>query len=384
MVRFLACSGVALALGGIWALNGLDPARRPERIAEVLRREDNQNARSQVVTLLAQAVRSDSANAYRLSDYGEALAAAGRVEEARQTFRRATDLAQGLPQIWFHAAVFHFQLGETALGLSSVRRILDEVPDYDATFFDYFDSLDLGPGRVLPDIEQNPRAARSYTKHLIAVNKVDWAQEAWHALLDRHFLDADVTALYISCLLRNHRYEAARHDWAASQEPSDYPNSNLVFNGGFERDLTRCPLDWEIQQSEQFDTARDDTVAYHGRWSIKIHFHGDGNVSYSNLVQTVRVHPGVHHLSAQIRTDGITTNEGIRLEILDPENPSRLDVRTGDITGSHDWTPIDQSFTVPQSTNIVAIRAVRAPSTKFDNAIGGSAWLDSVSLREGS
>jgi tetratricopeptide (TPR) repeat protein len=384
MVRLLSISGIALALAGIWALRALDPARRPEGIASALSRQNNPAARTKAAAVFAQAVRADSASAYRWADFAEALAAAGRIEEARRAFQRATDLAEGVPQIWFHDAIFHFELGENDLGLRSVRRVLDEAAEYDAVFFDYFDRLELKPRRVLAEIEQNQRATRSYTEHLITVNNADGAQEAWRTLVAHRFIDDRLTASYISCLLRNHRYEAARSDWAASQQQPDFQDSNLVFNGDFERPFTGCPLDWAIQPSEHFETTRDDSVAYHGHWSLKIHFHGDGNVTYANIMQTVRVHPGRHHLSAWIRTENITTNEGIRLEILDPESPARLALKTSVITGSHDWMVIDAPFVVPQSSNLIAVRVIRSPSLMFDNAISGTAWLDSVSVREGS
>ena len=81
-----------------------------------------------------------------------------------------------------------------------------------------------------------------------------------------------------------------------------------------------------------------------------------------------------------VRTNGITTNECPRLEILDPELPSRLDLRTEPFCGSRDWTPITQHVTVPASTQLLAIRVVRMASDKFDNKIGGIFWLDSVKL----
>jgi tetratricopeptide (TPR) repeat protein len=384
MDRILAFSGLVLAVSAAWALHALDPSGRPDSIGVRLSKETNPAARVDAATVFAQAVRADSANAYLWEDLAEALAAAGKLNEARQASKRATDLAGGIPQIWFRDASLHFQYGEIALGLRSVKRIFEEVDDYDYVFFDYFDQLKLKPSDVLAEIEQNRRASRSYFEHLIAVNSVDGAQEAWPMLRARGFIDQHLSAMYIACLLRNHLYEAAQQEWAASQQPSNYPDRNLVYNGDFERDFTNCPLDWGIQPSENVEVSRDDSVAHDGRWSLKIDFQGNSNIAYENITQTVVVHPGVHHLRAWVRTEAITSDEGIRLEIFDPANPARFEMRTDTVAGSHDWTLIESSFTIPQFTRVIALRVIRTPSSMFSNAINGTTWLDSVSLKEGS
>lgn len=382
-VRIFSICGLVLAVASAWGLYGLDPARQPQHIASELAKENHPD-RAKLIDVSAEAVRRDSANAYAWGAFGQALVDSGRVDEARQAMKRATELGQNVPQIWFNDAVFHFKIAENAFGLRSVGRVLAQVSDYDDTFFDYFDRVQMDPGSVLAEFGENQRAAQSYAKHLIATGNIDAAQRAWHILQARRFTDDSLTVAYVSGLLEHHRYEAARDDWAASRERSDYPKKNLVFNGDFEQSFSGCPLDWEIKESKDFDTTRDDSMAHEGRWSLKIRFHGDANVDYANVMQTVRVHPGNHEFRAWIRTDAVTTDQGIRIQIFDPENPARLDVRTVPVTGTHDWMPLEASFTVSENTNLIAIRVIRSPSLKFDNAITGTAWLDSVSLREES
>ena len=107
------------------------------------------------------------------------------------------------------------------------------------------------------------------------------------------------------------------------------------------------------------------------------------NVSYSNVEQLVRVTPGPHTLKAWVRTEGITTSEGPRFQIVDAEAKGRLDAQTASWTGSRDWTLISHMFTVPAGTNLLAVKLVRQPSEEFDNRIKGSAWVDGVSLVRG-
>jgi hypothetical protein len=187
---------------------------------------------------------------------------------------------------------------------------------------------------------------------------------------------------YIDALLKAHRYEQAQRDWASSwgSDRGEYPDRNLLFNGDFEREPTGCDLDWRVTPSTEFETIRDKSSAKQGQWSLLIRFRGTGNVAYENVEQLVRVTPGPHTLRAWIRTDAISTREGVRFRIIDAEAEGRLDVRTEAWTGTHDWTPVNQSFTVPPGTNLVAVRLVRRVSEEFDNRIKGSLWVDDIRL----
>jgi hypothetical protein len=259
--------------------------------------------------------------------------------------------------------------------------MFQQTGDYDEVFFRYFDQTNLSPTAILSAIGKDRRASRSYTQHLVAVGNLDAAQQGWEALLRGGLLDDELTALYISDLLRNHRFEIARRDWLDANAAVSRANENLLFNGGFERDLTKCPLDWGIVSSEQFKTTRDNSVAHDGRWSLKIEFEGNGNVFYANLAQTVVLNPGRYHFGGWIKTSRLTTDQGLTIEILDSENPANVLVRTPMFTGTHDWISINQSFSVPKSSHAVLVRAVRSPSMKFDNAITGTVWLDSFTIR---
>ena len=351
--------GLLLALGSAAALLWLDhPAATPNAVASCKR-----------------ALRQDPATPYRWADLAEALFAAGDTPGARLCFARARQLGPHIPPIWVRDANFHIQLGEPAAALASSARVLEIVPDYDAVLFTSFDRLTSDPNQVLAQIGSNKRATISWFRHLINVDSVSAAESTWQYLLKKDFANDELAADYISFLLRSHLYNDALRSWTAYLGPrrGDYPDRNLLFNGNFESAPTGSPLDWRVQSSDKVDTIRDKT-------GIHITFHGDNNIAYDHVRQTARVHPGPHRLCARIRTQDITTVEGVRLCIIDPESPARLDFKTTPVSGTHPWTLIDEPIRVPQGTEIVTVEICRLPSTKFDNKIAGEAWVDSVSL----
>jgi len=319
----------------------------------------------------------DSANPYRWCDLGEALAKGNDIPKARYCYRRARELSRNVPEIWLREAKFQFQLGEGEEAGLLAAKVLRTVPDYDAVVFNYFDKFSL-----LRQIGDDRRATRGYIEHLIAAHDMDAATLAWHHASAKGFNDDRLTASYIDALAATHRYAQAQHAWAEylGQKRGEYPDRNLLFNGGFELEPTSAAFDWRIEASPEFETMRDNKVSHDGQWSLRVSFRGATNVSYGNVVQLTRVTPGRHELRAWVRTDRITTNEGPRLEVFDSESPDRLDVRTDSFLGSQDWTLVSLPFEVRPGTNIVGVRIVRDKSGKYDSKIDGSCWVDTLRL----
>jgi hypothetical protein len=88
----------------------------------------------------------------------------------------------------------------------------------------------------------------------------------------------------------------------------------------------------------------------------------------------------VYRFVAYVRTDHLTTDQGLSFHVFDPASGRRLDVRTEQVNGTNDWTKLEQSFCVGRQTKLIEVQVVRLASWKFDNKISGTAWIDSVSL----
>jgi hypothetical protein len=153
----------------------------------------------------------------------------------------------------------------------------------------------------------------------------------------------------------------------------------LLYNGGFEAEPTGVALDWRIQPSTQYDVERDPGMPHRGKYSLRVSFHGDDNIALTNVIQTVLLKPGTYRLSFWIKTDGLTTNEGPRVEVLATSTQDRL-LRTDPFLGTIAWSEVSQHFTVDRKTQSGVVRLVRNPSVKFDNKIAGTLWIDDLRL----
>jgi tetratricopeptide (TPR) repeat protein len=384
--RAYACAlSVALFIGASLAIKTLDGEAPPDTLALEALRPSNEAANPDIqgsIRLYTEALRRDVANPYRWSDLAAACQADNDLQCARACHQRALELSGEVPQIWLRAANFHFDQDEFARAIPLAARVLKTVPNYDEVLFSYFDRLLSDPAPVYLAIATNRRAVRAYVSHLITIGNMKAARQCWRFAQGLKFTDDAVTASYLDGMLHARRFADAQNDWVAYLGPGcgDYPSRNRLFNAGFERAPTGSPLDWRIELSDKFETARDDAVSHSGKWSLKIRFDGAENVSYANLSQLAWVTPGRYAISAWVRADEITTNEGIYLEVSDAEIRGRSMVRTDPVSGTAGWRLIEKSFVVESKTNLLSIRVVRDPSRKFDNKISGTVWLDDVVL----
>ena len=140
------------------------------------------------------------------------------------------------------------------------------------------------------------------------------------------------------------------------------------------------PFDWNLGHAEGVEVARDCTTAWSGNCSLRISFAGTQNLDFAAASQLAFVTPGPYRLHASIRTEGLTTDHGIRFRISDAELLARLDVIFGQFNGTMPWSPVEQDLAVPSQTKLLRVQVIRQPSVKFDNKVSGIAWIDELKL----
>jgi hypothetical protein len=292
------------------------------------------------------------------------------------------ELSAEVPQIWLRDADFHFDLGENEAALRSAARVLRTVPDYDGVLFSYFDQAELPTPLVLDSLARHRRSARAYAQHLIASGRLVPASETWRRLSREGHLDDALASSFIDLLLRHQRYDQAARSWAAYLDTRrrDYPARNLLFNGGFEQEPSGCALDWRLSRSEFVKADFDPDTSHSGSRALRLRFPGTTNLDFQHIAQVIPVDSGRYHLTAWVKTDGITTNEGPRILIYDAENASRLSIQTDPFSGTQSWKLSHTEFVVSPSTRLLSVRLVRRPSAKFDNKIEGTVWFDDIAL----
>jgi hypothetical protein len=157
---------------------------------------------------------------------------------------------------------------------------------------------------------------------------------------------------------------------------------NLISNGDFEDELLNFGFAWRIVPAEGVYAGLNTSTYHSPSHAFLIQFSGKQNLLYQHVYQYVKVSPGQsYRLQAFMKTEGITTDSGPRLQVYDPYNAAALDKLTDDLTGTSDgWVPLLLDFAAGPKTELIVVRLIRLPSKKFDNLISGKVWLDDVKL----
>jgi hypothetical protein len=215
--------------------------------------------------------------------------------------------------------------------------------------------------------------------YLIGQEMTADATKAWQYCVKAGFGDDILAGAYVDGLVRAKHFEQARIEWVRYLGAKRVEMKSRIFNGGFETDPLPTVMDWHFESTEDAAVSRGGE-AHDGQEALQIQYSGKANVSAVSAEQKMPVESGRHLLRAWVRSEGITTNEGPRLELSDVESSARLSVRTEPIVGTRAWSQLIQPVMVPSATRFVTLRLVREPSQKFDNKIAGTFWLDSVEL----
>jgi tetratricopeptide (TPR) repeat protein len=312
---------------------------------------------------------------------GDALAAAERVDAAEYCFRQAVALAPRWPPILMRAVHFYFQSGNPKAALPLASQVLDQVEKYDSEIFRQYIGQAQGISEALQyGLPQNPRPARAWLSYLTQTGKLPEARETWRWVRAHGFADREGANGYVSFLLAQHRAEEAMGAWKdyLGAREGDYGTSNYAFNGGFENQFSGSPLDWKIQPTEGVEVSRDDTAPDSGQWSLRIRFDGKHNATDTGVKLAVILPRGAYRFRARVRTEGLTTDQGIQLRILSLDPAQSTGWSSSQWLGTNSWSTVEIPFIVPANGRVYGIQLVRNPSLKFDSLIAGTVWIDSV------
>jgi hypothetical protein len=361
----------------------LAPSYLLEREAAELVGREGPESLGRAEDLLREAVRRDPSNAYRWAALGENALAMERADGARLCMTRAAELGPNVAPILIRAANLHFALDEPGAAMRYGRRILALIPDYDAVVFALYARMDIPVEKVLAaGIPPAQRAAAAYFRNLLGRAPADECALAWRWLAAREWTGDKLASAYVDQLLARRDYPGAVRTWAGylGKRRGAYPDGNRLFNGGFEAEFTPAALDWKLRPADGATAARASGVGHTGTSCVRVDFLGRTNVAFDHVSQTAVVEPGLYRFRAFVKTDDITTDQGVRFRIADAVSSERLEVITQGFTRTRDWTEVERPVRVPAGTRLVTVQVVRQASMKFDNKIRGTAWVDDVTL----
>jgi O-antigen ligase len=333
---------------------------------------------------LLDALRRDAAAPNRWCELGESRLKSGRLDQAGYCFSTALTLAPYIPAILMRAAGFYDSIHDTGQALRQTSRILGNTGAYDDQIFAWYAQKNIPLDRILAGGLPDGRSAKAFLRSIYTgpVDRARQANQVWEWAVAHGYIDEPLARDYIAFLFSGHLYQAAARSWALylGERRGGYLQSDWLYNGDFETQPTGSSFDWRIEPRSGVAVARDANVAHEGKHSLRIRFDGKENIAFNQIAETVYVTPARYRFEAYIRTEGITTNQGVGFHIAGDSGRSRVDVNTERLVGTNDWKKIEKIVVVPPGMELLQVQIVRQPSLQFDNQISGTVWIDSVKL----
>jgi len=311
-------------------------------------------------------------------DLGLALAAAGDRESAIRAMGNAYLLnPMDARHIWNIAVFFLTTTGDMDYAAPYFKKYLELDPRTQSRAFDLFLLMKVPSDYVASKVlGPNERLHSKYLDYLIGHGRAEEALALW-AQGYPSAKDERISLRLCELLIGNRKYGEAISVWEKIE--SD-PSRGPLSNPGFEKNSKRACFDWLIEEVKGVSVSRDMRLSTEGAHSLLISFEGEN--AGVRVRQVVLLKPGAEYaLKADIRTDGITTTDGL-YALVSGRDCEDLRQSSRVFTGTNPWTPVEIRFRMPAGCRAAEVEFRRDVSSKFNNRIEGRAWLDGVSLKE--
>ncbi len=337
------------------------------------------------------AIRLNPPSPYYKLDLASALEMAGNNGEADSYFRAAQAAYPISAEVSWKYGNFLLRQARMSEAYAEIHRALTVdpqlIPLAVSRVWHGDPNVHLLVDQVLPDTAEAFSQALAF---LTDAQDPAAALEVWNRLfaIDPH---VHLKLLYrlIDLLLAQGKFEEAGTVWRQAVgrdtgSASSYVGNSLVYDGGFEKDISGGGFGWRQTDAKGSDFDFDVDVKHSGSRSARLIFDGTENLSYEGLYQIVLVSPDTRYrFQGFLRTNEISTESGMRFEIVDPNDPQHLDVSTPNETGTLPWTLEQVDFTTGPHTHFIRIELARKPSERLDNKLSGTVWIDDVTLAPG-
>jgi tetratricopeptide (TPR) repeat protein len=302
---------------------------------------------------------------------------------ADRAINRALSLKPAGLNVHWETANFRLKMGEVNKALSSFKYIAYNYPTERRKVYPLLWLATKGDLNVIMKeaIPEDIESRVDYLWYLIGREQKREAKKVWYSIVSNN-LHPPVRLRYINNLIAWGDIEDAIKEWKYLKR-IDNVQKNLVWNASFEENETlNNGFDWRIGKVRGSEITIDNGKAKEGKHSLKIEFNGEENVNFYHLSQVVPLEPERRYvLSTSVRSSEITTTNGIKIDFSGLYG-CKFYKATEMITGTNPWKELTLEIETPENCKAGRVRVRREESSKFNNRISGTVWIDDVRVEE--
>jgi tetratricopeptide (TPR) repeat protein len=307
---------------------------------------------------------------------------------ARNAFLNAKKTYPLSAEVSWRYGNFLLRQGELEAAFAEIRRSVEADPGRAAEAFSRCARVepdaDVILDRVLPAKSAIYMAVMA---DLAQDRQIDNALKVWKRIVAMHPKIALHDAFQIVMELRSTGRTAEAHKvWEQAVDLAgladlEGPKNSMVWDGGFESDVTGEAYAWRFARTTRSaQIGFDSQEKYSGKRSLRLSFDGSADIEFHDVCQTVPAEAGTaYELSAWMKSKDLTTDQGVRID-LRPGIPGQPGAISADVKGTQPWTRFALVWPGAKENQETQICLRRDASDQEDNRIRGMAWVDNVAL----
>ena len=322
-------------------------------------------------------------------DLATAYESEAKVVAARDAFLHAKKVYPLSAEVSWRYGNFLLRHGELESAFTEMRHAVEADPQRAAESFSRFlragSSVELTLDRLLPPVSE---AYIDVIWDQTTDGHTENALKVWDRLvaIHPHVPLRDVFPL-IAALRNSKRITDARRVWdqaviVAGMADLEGPHGSILWDGGFESGVTRGGYSWLFPEGvRNVQISIDAQERHSGNHSLRLTFDGKSIVTSTDICHYVPVSPSTsYRFSAWMKTRAVTTDQGIRFQLLSLGTQDSSIVVTPELHGTEPWTQIGIPWSSGTDVQEVQVCLVRSLSDQLENRIKGTIWVDDVAL----
>jgi hypothetical protein len=341
------------------------------------------------VEALGKAVELDPNAAEAWLDLASAYEEQGEMAKAREAYLSALRVYPLSADVNWGYGNFLLREGDQVQAFQMIRKAVEVDPKRSAEAFSRAQRIQPDANILLD--KAFPASAVVYLPILQALSgagDLENAQLVWARLVAVHekvwmwemvkFFDA---LIYRGRVADANRLWPQAVSMMRNPPPAD-PSGSLIWDGGFESGYMGGGFAWHFKPvTEDAQISLDRSEKHSGEQSLRILFNGLRNVNFEDGCHLIAPEAGRRYLlTAWVRTQSLTSSEGVRLQIYSYRPPNHEAVRTEQVHGTEPWKQIRMEWVAPAEAKSSLLCVKRNMSDMPGSDIQGAAWIDDVSL----
>src|SRR6266567_3129396 len=280
---------------------------------------------ARAIDALRKAVALDPYSVEALVDLAIAYDGEGETAHAREAFLAAQRVYPLSADVCWSYGNFLLRQGEQDAAFREIRKAVELEPKRADEAFSR--ALRVQPDANILLDKAVPSATAAYLPILHSLSGTGDLNNAilvWNRLIAlQQQVPMSEMVYFINELVRQARIADAARAWtqAASimkNPPPPDPAGSLLWDGGFESGYAGGGFSWHFSPAtSDVQISFDQSEKHSGARSLRILFNGHRNISFEDACHDIAPEPGKKYLlSAWVKTQSLTSSEGVRLQIF--------------------------------------------------------------------